>query len=135
MFIICYGHNLSNFCAHGGARGCSNGDWSVACSSRAWCCVSPGAWGGDFAMTPHQDGWGGHWNCHCTGDVNHHCTTGAPFLVSSTENQLDQCWIRCGCWTAPYATGGQSAMSTYCGNGHCGQGGQGGSGMVRITYI
>ena len=86
-------------------------------------------------MTPHQDGWGGHWNCHCTGDVNHHCTTGAPFLVSSTENQLDQCWIRCGCWTAPYATGGQSAMSTYCGNGHCGQGGQGGSGMVRITYI
>jgi len=129
------GHNLSNFCAHGGARGCTNGDWSVACTSRAWCCVSPGAWGGDFAMTPHQDGWSGHWNCHCTGDVNNHCTSGAPFLVSSTESQLDQCWIRCGCWTAPYASGGQSAMSTYCGSGHCGQGGQGGSGMVRITYI
>ena len=129
------GHNLSNFCAHGGARGCANADWSVVCTSRAWCCVSPGTWGGDFAMAGHQDGFSGHWNCHCTGDINNTCTTGAPFLVASTENQLDQCWIRCGCWTAPYATGGMSAMTTYCGSGHCGQGGQGGSGMVRITYL
>ena len=62
-------------------------------------------------MAGHQDGFSGHWNCHCTGDVNNHCSTGAPFLVSGTENQLDQCWMRCGCWTAPYAAGGQSAMS------------------------
>jgi len=129
------GYNLSNFCAHGGARGCANADWSIACTSRHWCCVSPGTWGGDFAMVGHQDGFSGHWNCHCTGDVNNTCSTGAPFLVASTENQLDQCWIRCGCWTAPYATGGMSAMTTYCGSGHCGQGGQGGSGMVRITYV
>ena len=128
-------YTLSNFCAHGGARGCANSDWSIACTSRNWCCVSPGTWGGDFAMVGHQDGFSGHWNCHCTGDINNHCSTGAPFLVASTENQLDQCWIRCGCWTAPYATGGMSAMTTYCGSGHCGQGGQGGSGMVRITYL
>ena len=44
------GYNLSNFCAHGGARGCANPDWSVRCTSRNWCCVSPGTWGGDFAM-------------------------------------------------------------------------------------
>ena len=50
------GYNLSNFCAQGGARGCANGDWSVSCTSRNFCCVSPGTWGGDFAMVGHQ-GW------------------------------------------------------------------------------
>ena len=44
------GYNLSNFCGQGGARGCANTDWSVACTSRNFCCVSPGQWGGDFAM-------------------------------------------------------------------------------------
>ena len=27
------GHNLSNFCALGGARGCANPDWTVRCTS------------------------------------------------------------------------------------------------------
>ena len=59
----------------------------------------------------------------------------APFLTSGGVEQLmEQCWSRCGCWTAPYATGGQGAMTTYCGR-CCGQGGQGGSGVVRITYV
>ena len=49
------GYGLSNFCAQGGARGCANTDWSRACTSRNFCCVSPGTWGGDFAMAPHQD--------------------------------------------------------------------------------
>ena len=129
------GYNLSNFCAIGGQRGNANTSWTESCTSDNACCRAPGNNGGDFAMAGHQDGFSGHWNCHCTGDINNTCTTGAPFLVASTENQLDQCWIRCGCWTAPYATGGMSAMTTYCGSGHCGQGGQGGSGMVRITYL
>ena len=33
------GYNLSNFCAHGGARGCANADWTVVCTSRNWSCV------------------------------------------------------------------------------------------------
>ena len=129
------GYNLSNFCAHGGARGCANPDWTVRCTSTNWCCVSPGTWGGDFAMAPHQKGWSGHWNCHCTGAVTNEESSGAPFLsTNGVEQMMEQCWIRCGCWTAPYATGGQGAMTTYCGR-CCGQGGQGGSGMVRITYV
>ena len=82
-----------------------------------------------------KKGWSGHWNCHCTGAVASGESSGAPFLsTNSVETQMEQCWSRCGCWTAPYATGGQSAMTTYCGR-CCGQGGQGGSGMVRITYV
>ena len=128
------GYNLSNFCAQGGARGCANTDWSVACTSRNFCCVSPGTWGGDFAMAPHQDGFSGHWDCHCGPSVTTECTSGAPFLTSSTETQSVHCWSRCGCWTAPYATGGKGGQTQYCGR-CCGQGGQGGSGVVRITYV
>jgi hypothetical protein len=86
-------------------------------------------------MAPHQAKFSGHWNCHCTGNVAHSCSSGAPFLAVGTEQQLEQCWIRCGCWTVPYASGGQGAMTTYCGSGHCGQGGQGGTGLVKITYL
>tara|TARA_B100001094_G_scaffold157423_1_gene152428 strand:- start:12006 stop:12266 length:261 start_codon:yes stop_codon:yes gene_type:complete len=86
-------------------------------------------------MAPHQKGWSGHWNCHCTGAVTSEEGSGAPFLSAGTEVQLEQCWMRCGCWTAPYATGGQGAQTTYCGSSCCGQGGQGGSGVVRITYV
>ena len=128
------GSGLSNFCAVGGARGCANGDWSIRCTSENFCCMSPGNNGGDFSMAPHQSNWSGHWNCHCTGAVAHSCQTGAPFLVGSSEMQLDQCWIRCGCWTVPYASGGQGAMTTYC-ERCCGQGGTGGSGVVRVTFM
>ena len=129
------GYNLSNFCAIGGARGCANGDWSVVCTSTFPCCLAPGNNGGDFGMAPHQAKFSGHWNCHCTGNVAHSCSSGAPFLAVGTEQQLEQCWIRCGCWTVPYASGGQGAMTTYCGSGHCGQGGQGGTGLVKTTYL
>ena len=91
-------------------------------------------WGGDFAMAPHQDGFSGHWNCQCGPSITTECTSGAPFLTSSTENQAVHCWARCGCWTAPYATGGKGGQTQYCGR-CCAQGGQGGSGVVRITYV
>ena len=128
------GYNLANFCAVGGGRGCANGDWTVRCTSTYACCVSPGAWGGDFAMSPHQSNWSGHWNCHCTGAVAHTCQSGAPFMGVGSEQYLDQCWIRCGCWSVPYASGGMGAMTTYCGR-CCGQGGTGGGGVVRLTFI
>jgi len=129
------GYNLSNFCALGGGRGCANGDWSRRCTSTYACCVSPGSWGGDFAMSPHQSNWSGHWNCHCTGAVAHTCQSGAPFMGVGSEHNMDQCWIRCGCWSVPYASGGMGAINTYCGSGHCGQGGTGGGGVVRLTFI
>ena len=44
-------------------------------------------------------------------------------------------WIRGGCGIAPYGHGGQNARTTYCGNGHWGQGATGGGGLVKITYF
>ena len=86
-------------------------------------------------MTSHQAQWSGHWNGHCGGSVGNDCSVGAPFLAMGKEHKMTHCWIRCGCWTAPYATGGNNGMTSYCGSGHCGQGGQGGSGVVRITWM
>jgi hypothetical protein len=71
--------------------------------------------------------------CHCH---NQSSFPGSAALIGTTTVQtLRECWIRCGCWTVPYGNGGQSAMNTYCGSGHCGQGGTGGSGLVKITYF
>jgi hypothetical protein len=42
--------------------------------------------------------------------------------------------MRCGCWSVPYGAGGQSAMTNYCGSSCCGQGGTGGSGVVKVTF-
>jgi hypothetical protein len=86
-------------------------------------------------MTGHQRGWSGHWDCHCAGNVTYACSSGAPFLAVGNEYHVVRCWIRCGCYTVPYASGGQGAMSSYCGSSCCGQGGQGGTGLVKITYL
>jgi hypothetical protein len=129
------GCGLSNFCAIGGCAGCADGAWSTGCFSD-WgrCCVSPGAWGGDFSMGNHRGGYHASWGaCHCYRHM--FCSTGAPFLGGGNVNgEITECWIRCGCWNVPYAHGAQSAMTTYCG-GCCGQGGTGGSGVVKVTYF
>jgi hypothetical protein len=89
--------------------------------------------GGDFGMGNHSGAWNGNWLCHCF--HKQFCTTGAPFLSggNGTMGQTYDCWMRCGCWSVPYATGGQSAMTNYCGT-CCGQGGTGGSGVVKVTF-
>jgi hypothetical protein len=126
---------LSNFCAIGGGPGRANTSWSDACHSDWECCLQPGNNGGDFGMGNHRGAWGGSVFCHC----NYHwtCTTNAPFLAggSGSTSFLINCWVRCGCWHVPYGTGGQGGMTTYCGSGNCGQGGQGGGGLVKITYV
>jgi hypothetical protein len=48
--------------------------------------------------------------------------------------QNNFCWMRCGCWTVPYGHGAQNAMTNYC-DRCCGQGGTGGPGLVKITYV
>lgn len=128
------GYNLSNFCAEGGATGCANTAWSTGCFSE-WGrgCVGPGSWNGDFTMGNHAGAPHGNEFCHCLDNM--FCTTGAPFLSGGgSHGFLEECWIRCGCWTVQYGSGGQSAMTTYCGS-CCGQGGTGGSGVVKITYV
>lgn len=129
------GNGLSNFCALGGAGGCANTDWSTKCFSD-WGrgCVSPTEYNADFAIGNHRGGFGGSWNCHCY--FYYSCSTGAPFLGGAGVHQrISECWMRCGCWSVPYAHGGEGAMTMYCGSGCCGQGGTGGSGVVKITYF
>lgn len=128
------GCNLSNFCAIGGHGGIACGNWSMACHSYMPCCLSPNANNGDFGMGNHM---GGYWSpknvfCHCHGRYN--IPTSAPFIGTNVMQGLQFCWIRCGCWTVPYGHGGQSALTDQCGR-CCGQGGMGGPGLVKITYV
>ena len=127
------GTNLSNFCAIGGDVGRAETSWANPCFSDWSCCLGPVSNGGDFGMGNHQGAWSGAFNCHC------HCQytqpTGAPFLGGQVEMHSQVCWIRCGCWTVPYGHGAQGAISSYCGSSCCGQGGTGGSGVVKITYM
>lgn len=129
------GCNLSgNFCAHGGCGGLACGNWSLNCHSTNECCRAPGDNNGDFMMGNHR---GGFWNpkgvfCHCHG--RYAIPTSAPFIGTNVMQGLNFCWIRCGCWTVPYGHGGQGAFTNECGR-CCGQGGMGGSGLVKITYV
>lgn len=127
------GYNLSNFCAIGGEQGRAETSWANPCFSYWSCCLNPGANGGDFGMGNHYGSWGGAFACHCHNQFTN--PTAAPFLGGNVETPLQVCWIRCGCWTVPYGHGAQGAMSTYCGTSCCGQGGTGGAGVVKITYM
>jgi hypothetical protein len=86
-------------------------------------------------MGNHSGAWGGNWLCHCF--HKHFRSTGAPFLTAGGHGvcgRMHDCWMRCGCWSVPYGTGGQSAMSSRCGTSCCGTGGTGGSGVVKVTF-
>ena len=130
------GHNLSNFCALGGTGGCANSGWNEACHSD-WgrCCVSPTAHGADFGMGNHRGAFFIHMSfchCHCQGSS----PTSAPFIGTSMNQNIHECWMRCGCWTSPYAHGGQGAQTTYCGGSNCcGRGSTGGPGLVKVSYL
>lgn len=138
------GFNLSNLCACGGQRGCTNGSWTDGCFSVMPYCVRPGCVGtaadGDWASYTHSGNFQGQSAymypgsaCHCWKHISH--STGAPGLSDGLfEQNGNYCWIRCGCWIVPYGAGGQSAMSNYCGR-CCGQGGTGGGGIVKVTYF
>ncbi len=129
------GCNLSNFCAIGGNRGMAETNWSTPCFSSFSCCLSPTANNGDFGMGNHYGSWSGPPFCHC--NYVWTCTTNAPFLAGGSGSQTSKvnCWMGCGCWHVPYGVGGQGAITTYCGSSCCGQGGTGGGGLVKITYI
>jgi hypothetical protein len=128
------GCGLSNFCAIGGSPGRANTAWETLCYSYFDCCISPNANNGDFGMGNHIGSWSGPRFCHC---MQHNTyTTNAPFLaggIGATQN-IGFCWSRCGCWHVPYGTGAQGGMTNYC-ERCCGQGGTGGGGLVKITYV
>lgn len=132
------GFNLNNFCALGGGQGCANGSWTTPCNSYMPYCLNPGDNGGDMATYNHMGQWstapyqypGGV--CHCWKQIGS-ASSAIFFSAGRIDQHSNFCWVRCGCWTVPYASGGQTAHSSYCGR-CCGQGGTGGSGVVKLTY-
>ena len=134
------GFNLSGFCACGGGAGCANGSWTDACFSYMNTCRCAGTNNGEMAGWTHYGPFtaaGGYQYpgdaCHCWKRMTY--SESAAFLhVGRIDQYQNFCWIRCGCWSVPYAAGGQLGMTSYCGSSCCGQGGTGGSGVVKITY-
>jgi len=128
------GFNLSGFCACGGQTGRANTSWNTGCFAYNGFCRAPGDNNGDFYQQTMVPGWSTtSAYCHCHVQE---VFPGPAAIIGGTVNQsIRQCWIRCGCWSVPYGHGGQGAMSTYCGSGCCGQGGTGGPGLVKITYV
>jgi hypothetical protein len=132
-----------NACACGGYLGRANTSWTNMCYSTMPYCVRPGCVGttagADFATYSHNGGFqaqSGYFYpgnaCHCW--KHNGQSVGAPGLSSGHyEQNSNYCWIRCGCWIAPYGHGGQSATSNYCGR-CCGQGGTGGGGLVKVRF-
>ena len=133
------GCNLSNFCAVGGGQGYANTDWTETCNSVMHCCVGPTGNGGDWYQITHTGTWSAaefvydRGFCHCYNQAMFN--SGAALIGTVSTQSIRECWIRCGCWHVPYGNGGQSAMTTYCGDSHCGQSGMGGGGLVKITYF
>jgi hypothetical protein len=129
------GFNLSNFCAIGGIGGCANASWNEACFSDFSCCLGPVSNGGDFGMGNHRGAFHVHQSqchCQCRGET----PTPAPFIGTQVHQGIQDCWFRCGCWTVPYGHGGQGGMTTYCGGSNCcAQGGTGGPGLVKISFL
>jgi hypothetical protein len=130
------GFNLSNFCAIGGAGGFGYEGYTTSCFSCFPCCLGPNTFDGDFGMGNHSGSHG--WrpmgsNCQC--DNKYVIPSSAPFIGTNVMQVLHACWVRCGCWTVPYGHGGQGSMGIFCGESCCGQGGMGGPGLVKISYI
>ena len=128
------GFNLSGYCACGGHRAEANTSWNRGCFATNYYCYSPGQSGSDFAIGGHTQAFStASGYCHCHPQEIHQ---GQAMRIGAGSTQgLRNCWIKCGCWSVPYGTGGQSAMSTYCGSDCCGQGGTGGGGLVKVLYI
>tara|TARA_B100000003_G_C10925378_1_gene368947 strand:- start:846 stop:1643 length:798 start_codon:yes stop_codon:yes gene_type:complete len=133
------GCGLSNFCARGGENGYANTAWNTYCHSVNDCCRGPNDNNADFGMVTHSPNWSGaefvydRGFCHCYPQAT--WSTGAARIGTNVQTSVRSCWNKCGCWSAPYGNGGQNSMTSYCGSGHCGQGGTGGSGLVKITYF
>ena len=132
------GFNLSNFCVFGACGGwmCNGDAWGARTfqNSCANCniCADRGA---DFGMSGSM-GWKmGASTCRCTGQTSG--SGSAPFVGKMQVAATTEAWCACGCYVNWPAGGGMPGVSSYCGNrAKCcaGGSGQGGSGIVKITF-
>tara|TARA_A200000159_G_scaffold14578_1_gene12080 strand:+ start:25 stop:579 length:555 start_codon:yes stop_codon:yes gene_type:complete len=133
------GHNLSNFCTVGGCGGwmCNGDAWGprhthIGCEN----CLRCGIFGADFGMMG-TTGWEpGHGGCHC--NYTYSGSGQPPMIGKMTVGVTNVAWCSCGCHIEWPSGGGMPGVSSYCGNwAKCcaGGSGQGGSGVVRITFM
>ena len=132
------GYNLSNFCTTGGCGGymCNGDAWGPRHSQVCANCNICGIFGADFGMMGTTGQYNGFGGCHCRGGDWSHAGQ-APMLGMMQTVAVTESWCTCGCYVNWPAGGGTSGNSTYCGNrAKCcaGGSGQGGSGIVRVTF-
>ena len=133
------GYNLSNFCTQGGCGGwmCNGDAWGprhmhFSCENCRIC----GIFGADFGVMGGTGWRPGHGNCHCHYQYNG--SGQAPMIGRHNMSITIEAWCNCGCHIDWPAGGGMAGESSYCGNwAKCcaGGSGQGGSGVVRITFM
>lgn len=131
------GHNLSNFCVTGGCGGwmCNGDAWGPRHHHTCANCNICGIFGADFGMmgtTGFRPGFGG---CHCWRTMSF--AGQAPMIGMTDFVKTTEAWCACGCYINWPAGGGTGGVSSYCGNrAKCcaGGSGQGGSGIVKITF-
>jgi len=132
------GYNLSNFCVVGGcgAWACVEGDeWGNRHTVNCANCNICGVYGADFGMMGTVGNNTGTSTCRCHGRTQF--TGQAPLIGKTHVAAGSEFWCVCGCYVNWPAGGGNSGDSNYCGDPAmcCAKGsGQGGSGIVRITY-
>jgi hypothetical protein len=132
------GHNLSNFCVTGGCGGwmCNADAWGIY--DRSWGCANCnicGIFGADMGMMGDSGMRYGNGYHHCRRRAN--WTGAAPIIGKRSMNSASEVWCVCGCYTNWPAGGGQSGENSYYDSSEkcCAAGGQGGSGVVRITFM
>ena len=133
------GYNLSNFCATGGCPGwmCNGDAWgqrhlTASCAN----CLICGIFGADFGGMGATGRKAGTTTCRCHGQTGY---SGEAFGMGITGGTAtNEAWCACGCHIVWPAGGGQPGTSSYCNNwAKCcaGGSGQGGSGIVKITFV
>ena len=133
------GFNLSNFCVTGGCGGwmCNGGAWGPnifngGCAN----CNICGFFGSDFGMMGTVGFKQMFGQCQCKSG-NESFTGAAPMIGMTQRNATTEAWCSCGCFVNWPSGGGISGNSSYCGNfaKQCAGGsGQGGSGIVKVTF-
>jgi len=132
------GFNLSNFCVVGGCGGdsCNEGDeWRRRNQTNCANCNICGVYGADFGMLGSVGNKAGSSMCYCHGRTGF--TGQAPMIGRTMTTAVSQGWCSCGCYVNWPAGGGAPGVSNFCGDpAMCcaGGSGQGGSGIVKVTF-
>jgi len=99
------------------------------------CCLC-GIFGADFGVMGTVGVKMGHMSCHCQG-ADGSFSGVAPFIGKEHGNNATESWCTCGCYVNWPAGGSMSGNSSYCTTAEkcCADGmGQGGSGIVKISF-